>query len=164
MTDNAPTPAPKHGPYLDKSFPQIAKAQNNVVTQLKKVYPEVDLGRDLIELAMVRVSQINGCGACLSVHVPAARRAGVPQNKLDVLPAWRELDGYFSEQEYAALELAEEITLLPAGRRHADAPLRAMKVFAEEQVAALEWAIIHINTYNRISIFSGHPPVFRDEA
>ena len=158
MTETTPT----HGPYLDKFYPQVAKAQNNVITQLKKVYPEVDLGRDLVELCMVRVSQINGCAACLSVHVPAARKAGVHQNKLDVLPAWREIPDYFTEQEYAALELAEEITTLPPGRRHADAAVRACEFFAEEQVAALEWAIIHINTYNRISIMSGHPPVFRD--
>jgi alkylhydroperoxidase family enzyme len=33
--------------------------------------------------------------------------------------------------------------------------------FTEEQVSALEWAIVLINAYNRISIGSGHPPVPR---
>ena len=40
----------------------------------------------------------------------------------------------------------------------ADAVADATEVFSPEQVAALEWAIILINSYNRISIGSGHPP------
>lgn len=148
----------EHGPYLDKFFPEVYSALGKTNGQLKKVYQDVDLSADLIELALVRASQLNGCSACLSIHVPRARRAGVSQNKLDVLASWRETDA-FSPYERAALELAETITLMPAGVRKADAPVKAMEIFTEEQVAALTWAIIMINTYNRISIFSGHPPV-----
>lgn len=146
------------GPYLDKFFPEVYSALGKVNGQLKKVYADVDLSADLLELALVRASQLNGCSACLSIHVPRARRAGVSQTKLDVLASWRETDA-FSPHERAALELAETITLMPPGVRKADAPLKAMEIFTEEQVAALEWAIIMINTYNRISIFSGHPPL-----
>ncbi|WIM67169.1 carboxymuconolactone decarboxylase family protein [Corynebacterium breve] len=148
-----------HGPYLDKFFPAVYRAQSGVVAHMNKIYPEVDLPESLIELVSVRASQLNGCSACLSIHAPAARRAGVSEGKLDILPSWRESPDYFSEQELAALDLTEELTLLPPGRRHADAALRACKVLAEEQVAALEWAIILINTFNRISIASGHPPM-----
>ena len=38
------------------------------------------------------------------------------------------------------------------------AALAGDKQLPPEQVAALEWAIILINSYNRISIGSGHPP------
>lgn len=145
-------------PNLATFYPEVFKAQGKVIGQLRKVYPEVDLSEALVELVSVRVSQLNGCAACLATHVPGALKAGVEQDKLDVLPAWRELLGYFSEQEYAALELAEEITLLPRGNRHSEAARKACGVFAEEQVAALEWAIIMINAYNRISIMSEHQP------
>lgn len=156
MSDSTPA----HGPYLDKFFPEVYKSLNKVAGQIRKIYPDVDLSTALIELISVRASQLNGCAACLSIHVPAARRAGVSEAQLDVLPAWREVD-LFDDQEKAALELCEELTLLPPGRRHADAAVRAGRYFAEEQVAALEWAIIMINTYNRISIASGHPPLRR---
>ena len=148
----------EHGPYLDKFFPEVYSALGKANGQLKRIYQDVDLSPDLIEIALVRASQLNGCSACLSIHVPRARRAGVSQNKLDVLASWRETDA-FTPHERAALDLAETITLMPAGTRKAAAPVKAMEIFTEEQVAALEWAVIMINTYNRISIFAGHPPV-----
>lgn len=123
-----------------------------------KAIAEVGIDTQLVELAYVRASQINGCAACLSVHVPEALKAGVSQEKLAVLPAWREID-VFSQKERAALDLAEELTSLPSLQRNGDAVVRALEVFTDEEVAALEWAIILINTYNRISIASGHPPV-----
>lgn len=123
-----------------------------------KAIAEVGIDTQLVELAYVRASQINGCAACLSVHVPEALKAGVSQEKLAVLPAWREID-VFSQKERAALDLAEELTSLPSLQRNGDAAVRALEVFTDEEVAALEWAIILINTYNRISIASGHPPV-----
>lgn len=146
-----------HGPYLDRFFPEVYSALGKVNGQLRRVYKDVDLPPELLELALVRASQLNGCTACLSVHVPRARRAGVSQEKLDVLASWRETDA-FTPHERAALDLAETMTTMPAGVRKSAAPLKTMEIFTEEQVAALEWAIILINTYNRISIFSGHEP------
>ncbi|ANE04597.1 carboxymuconolactone decarboxylase family protein [Corynebacterium crudilactis] len=144
-----------HGPYIDKFFPEPYKNMLELTKTLRKIYPDVDLPTSLIELINVRVSQINGCGTCLSVHVPAARKAGVPEKKLDALAAWQMVDE-FSEQEKAALQLAESLTLLNSREGHLAARI-ACDVFAEEQVAALEWSIIAINAFNRISIASGHP-------
>lgn len=145
----------QHGPYIDKFYPEPYKQLVEVSKTLKKIYPEVDLPESLIELISVRVSQINGCGTCLSIHVPAARRAGVPEKKLDALPAWRMVDEYTAEEK-AALQLAESLTLLDRNEGHL-AARTACSVFAEEQVAALEWSIIMINAFNRVSIASGHP-------
>ena len=113
----------RKAPYLDKFYPDVYKALTDVSRKLNMLYPDVELPKSLIELVAVRVSQINGCGTCLSIHVPAARKAGVPDNKLDALPA--------------------------------------CQIFAEEQVAALEWSIIMINAFNRVSIASGHPLLSR---
>lgn len=150
---------PDHGPYLDKFFPDVYKAMLVPGDLLEKIYPEVDLEPELVELVLVRVSQMNRCAMCLSVHVPKARKAGVSQRKLDLLPAWREARGVFSDRERAALGLAEVLTDLPHDRNNSEAAIKACDVFAEEQVAALEWAIVRINAFNRISIASGHPPL-----
>ena len=143
-------------PYLDKFYPDVYRSLNDVNKKLRMIYPDVDIPTSLIELISVRVSQINRCGTCLSIHVPAARKAGVPESKLDALPAWRMVSD-FTEQEKVALDMAETLTLLPQGTDNSRVGAEACDVFAEEQVAALEWAIIMINAYNRISIASGHP-------
>ncbi|QUY63447.1 Alkyl hydroperoxide reductase AhpD [Gulosibacter molinativorax] len=116
---------------------------------------EAGVGRDLVELVNVRVSQINGCARCLSAHVPAAFEAGVGHAKLHLLPTWREAS-LFTEVERAALEIAELVTRLPgaaAGAAHSagrDAGL------TDEQITAIEWIAISIGAFNRISIMSGH--------
>ena len=116
-----------------------------------------DAGLDsaLLELVNVRVSQINGCAACLSAHVPAARKAGVPEKTLDVLPAWRELDG-FTPRQRAALGLAEALTRLDSVAGKEAAQEQALAEFTAEQVSALEWTIVLINAFNRVSIASRH--------
>lgn len=113
------------------------------------------LNDGLLELVNVRVSQINGCAACLSSHVPAARKAGVSQRRLDLLPAWRDLDA-FGDQERAALRLAETLTRLDDTRERAEAVAAAAEFFDADQIAALEWTIVLINSFNRVSIASHH--------
>lgn len=147
----------KHDPYLDKFFPDIFKSMVKVRNDVRALYSEVDLDPQLVELITVRASQLNRCTTCLSIHVPEARKAGVSQRKLDLLPAWRESRDVYSEQEMAALELCESLTRLPESVANNRSAITACGTFAEEQVAVLEWSIIMINTFNRISIASGHP-------
>src|SRR6478735_10947313 len=65
--------------------------------------------REIVELAKVRTSQIDGCAYCTAMHTADARAAGVSQIKLDLLPVWREA-GIFSEREIAALAWADALT------------------------------------------------------
>ncbi|MDY2941956.1 MAG: carboxymuconolactone decarboxylase family protein [Varibaculum sp.] len=144
-------------PYLEQALPEVYKAFGEVSALLKKTYVEVGLGADLIELVCLRASQLNRCPTCLSVHVPRALRAGVPQRKIDLLPAWRETNGEYTAQELAALALTETITLVPEGVTNGPAGAAALQLFNTQQLAALEFAIMNINLHNRISIFSQHP-------
>ena len=156
--NQAEAAAPAHGPYLDKFVPEVYKDLVKATADLRKFYAEVDLQPQLTELVMVRASQLNRCGTCLSIHVPQARNYGVSQRKLDLLRAWREAGALFRDHEKAALELCERLTLLPDdGVSNGRAAIKACEVFHEEQVAALEWGIILINAFNRVSIASAHP-------
>ena len=56
----------------------------------------------LLELVKTRVSQINGCAYCLDMHTKDARAAGETEQRLYLLPAWRETT-FFSERERTAL-------------------------------------------------------------
>ena len=52
----------------------------------------------LVQLVLMRVSQINGCAFCLDMHSKDARAAGETEQRLYLLPAWRETTLY-SERE-----------------------------------------------------------------
>ena len=58
-----------------------------------------------LELVHLRVSQINGCSACVDSGAKAARKAGETEERLATVVAWREAP-YFSDAERAALALA----------------------------------------------------------
>ena len=122
---------------------------------------DAGLDEGLLELVNVRVSQLNGCAACLATHVPAARKAGISQRRLDLLPAWRELDE-FGEPERAALRVAETLTRLDDVQERNAAIEAAAQHFGHDQLAALEWAIVLINAFNRVSIASHHQPRIDD--
>ncbi len=116
----------------------------------------IDVG--LIELINTRVSQINGRHTCLSIHVPAARKAGVERLKLDVLAAWRE-SHIFDDRERAAPLIAESLTNLDVPVDRDEIAAEAARHLSTEQIAAVEWIATMINAFNRISIASNHPTV-----
>ncbi|QUX31863.1 hypothetical protein KGD83_20150 [Nocardiopsis akebiae] len=86
----------------------------------------------------------------------AAREAGVRQSAPDVLPAWREA-GLFTDQQRAALELAESLTVLDPTVDRQAVNARAASRLTTAQISAVEWTTTLINAFNRISIASGHP-------
>ena len=148
----------KELPDLNTIFPDVAAALGNLSNTLRPYYEKLGLELTLIELICLRSSQLNGCARCISVHVPKALKAGVPQRKIDILPAWREAGDLYTTQEKAALELTEQLVGLPKGRRNSAASEAALTFFTPEQLAAIEWCIIAIDANNRVSIASHHPP------
>ena len=72
---------------------------------------EFGLDKEIVELAKLRVSQINNCAFCLQIHLNVSRKLGVAQEKLDLVATWHEA-GIFSERECAALAWAETLTRL----------------------------------------------------
>src|SRR5699024_11246088 len=81
-------------PFLDKTHPETYKALAGVTRHVRRAERAAGLSRALTELVNVRVSQLNGCPACLRVHVPAARRAGSSELQLDLLPSWHDAELY----------------------------------------------------------------------
>ena len=99
----------------------------------------------------MRVSQISGCAYCLDMHAPEARAAGVSQQKLDVLAAWRESPA-FDARERAALGWAEALTRIEAtGASDADYDALAAE-FTEQERAEVTFVITSMNTWNRFAV------------
>lgn len=109
------------------------------------------LEKTLTELVKLRVSQINGCAFCLKIHLGAARKAGVPQDKLDLLAAWPDA-GVFSERERAALAFAEDLTILQGEPASDEAWEMLLEQFSQDEALFLTVTIGAINAWNRIGI------------
>ncbi|WP_308493395.1 carboxymuconolactone decarboxylase family protein [Microbacterium terrisoli] len=148
-------------PYLDKVAPEAWKAASALSASVTDNASRMGLSVAETELVKVRASQINACMFCLDLHAREARNAGIPQQKLDLLPAWRE-STLFTDREAAVLAVAEAATRLPLSEdSHADLDM-ARGVLGDEAFAATEWLATTINLFNRISILSEHPVRPRD--
>ncbi|MGO1434417.1 MAG: carboxymuconolactone decarboxylase family protein [Canibacter sp.] len=143
-------------PFLDKSEPTVWTAAGKFSASVKTAAQERGLSLTELELIKVRASQLNECAYCLDLHTREARDAGVPQQQLDLLPAWREVD-IFNDRETAILAIAEAVTQLPLSEDARADLVAARQILGDEQFTAAEWVAIAINTFNRVSILSTHP-------
>jgi AhpD family alkylhydroperoxidase len=101
----------------------------------------------------LRVSQINGCGPCVDGGWRTSRKAGVTDERIFAVAAWRETP-YYTEAERAALALAEAVTRLsdradPVPDEIWDA---AARLYDERGLAALILMIATTNLFNRLNV------------
>src|ERR1700744_5218259 len=77
------------------------------VVELNKVSDSGGVPADTMEIVHLRVSQVNGCSAC----VASAARSKQSAERVATVAAWRE-GPYFNDAKRAALALAEAATRL----------------------------------------------------
>jgi len=105
-----------------------------------------------LELVHLRISQVNGCSACVDAGARTAKKGGETDERLFAVAAWREAP-YFTDAERAALALAEAATRL------ADRPdpvpdeiwAQAAEHYDERGLAALVLMIGVTNLFNRLN-------------
>ncbi|MGA9871545.1 MAG: carboxymuconolactone decarboxylase family protein [Rhodococcus sp. (in: high G+C Gram-positive bacteria)] len=148
-------------PHLDKVMPEAWKSAGAFSTGIRDATVSRGLTPHESELIKLRASQLNGCAYCLDLHSREARKAGLEQQKLDLLPAWRET-GVFDERERAVLAVAEAATVLPLTEESIADLSGARTVLGDDTFVAAEWVAVAINAFNRVSILSGHPVRPRD--
>ncbi|MBI2812408.1 MAG: carboxymuconolactone decarboxylase family protein [Candidatus Melainabacteria bacterium] len=102
--------------------------------------------RVLIEL---RVSQINDCSYCCSLHLEEAKKLQVSATKLDMLPQWRS-SALYSDEEKAALAWAEAVTRLHQGIEEIKQGL--FTYFSEREIVDITASISIMNALNRMAI------------
>jgi alkylhydroperoxidase family enzyme len=86
------------------------------------------------------------------MHSKDARAAGETEQRLHLLPAWRETRLY-SERERLALAWAEELTELASPEAVSDAlHEQARQHFDEEALVDLTLLVVAINSWNRINV------------
>ena len=109
-------------------------------------------------LMHLRASQINGCSVCAEMHSRELREAGVADEKIWTVGAWREAP-YFTHAERAALALAEAATRL--SDRSDPVPDEvwdeAARQYDQEALASLVLSITAINAWNRLNVTTRQP-------
>lgn len=130
-----------------KAAPGAMQAMMGIETYIKTC----GLEGSLVELVKMRASQINGCAFCLDMHSKDARENGESEQRLHLLPAWRE-SSLYSERERAALAWTEALTAI--AETHAPDPVyaQAREHFSDEELTNLTLLIAQINSWNRIAI------------
>ncbi|MCB1401033.1 MAG: carboxymuconolactone decarboxylase family protein, partial [Rhodobacteraceae bacterium] len=88
---------------------------------------------------------------CLNLHAPEALAAGISQQKLDVLSAWRE-SPVFDTKERAALGWAEALTRIEASGAPDSDYAALAAAFNEQERVELTLVITTINAWNRFAV------------
>jgi AhpD family alkylhydroperoxidase len=130
-----------------KTFPDGVKAMIGLEVAVRRS----GLEPLLCELVKLRVSQINGCAYCLDMHSKDARALGEDEQRLYVLAAWRDAP-FYSARERAALAWCEALTLLSQTGAPDDVYAELEAQFSLEEIAALTFAVVAINGWNRLAV------------
>jgi AhpD family alkylhydroperoxidase len=130
-------------------------AASRAMNALDDAVAGTPLDPKLRELIRLRASQINGCAYCVDMHSQDALRGGDSELRVHGVVAWRTAP-YYSAKERAALALTEAITLIADGVPE-DVYAEAEAQFEPPELAALIWAIVVINAWNRLAIPTGDP-------
>ena len=106
---------------------------------------------ELLELVKIRASQINGCAFCLDMHTKDARAMGETEQRIYLIPAWRETELY-TERERAALTWTEALTEIADDRVPDDVYAEVRPHFTDDELAFLTLAVVAINSFNRFNV------------
>ncbi|MEX1220483.1 MAG: carboxymuconolactone decarboxylase family protein [Idiomarina sp.] len=138
---------------LGKLEPNLYKAVVELDRLASEALTNAGVTEGFSHLLRLRASQINQCAFCVRLHARDALASGESSDRIAVLTAWKETE-YFTAKERAALELVEAITLISDGQLPDVIYEQAEKELSKEEVSAIEWLAIVINTWNRIAISS----------
>ena len=143
------------------NYAKTAPGAYRAMSQLEQYARTCGLEPSLIKLVKTRASQINGCAYCLDMHTKDARAAGESEQRLYVLPAWREAP-FYSERERAALEWTEALTLISEDHVPDYVYERVAPHFTEEELVNLTLVVATINAWNRFAIsFRSEPGAYQ---
>ena len=119
---------------------------------------ETGVSETILELVHLRASQINGCSFCVHLGTRTMRKAGETDERIDTVVAWRE-SPWFTEEERAALALAEAVTLTAHNPDPVSDELwdEVTDHFSEAEVGAILLHIAVTNVFNRLNAATRQP-------
>ncbi len=139
------------------SYSKTAPQATGILRNLESYVHDCGLEPEMLELVRLRASQLNGCAYCIDMHTKDARTNGESEQRLYGVSAWREAP-FYSERERAALAWTEAVTEVSKDRVPDEIYEGARKQFSEKELVDLTFAVITINSWNRLAISFRTPP------
>jgi AhpD family alkylhydroperoxidase len=136
-------------PRLD--YKTVAPGAYKAMFGLEQYLRNCGLDHGLLQLVVLRASQINHCAFCIDMHTKDLRAMGETEQRLYLLSAWREAP-FYSPRERAALAWTEAVTSLSPDYVSDAVYEEARKEFSEAELVNLTLAITAINSWNRLSV------------
>jgi len=144
-------------------YQSVAPGAVRAMMGLEEYVADADLEPSLLHLVKVRVSQMNGCAFCIDMHAKEARADGETEQRLYALDAWHETP-FYSDRERAGLAWAEAVTNVGESRVPDTVYETAREHFDEEELVALNVAVVAINGWNRFAVpFRTEPGTYDPE-
>ncbi len=141
---------------LLKVTADLLPLMNRLEKQISELAGAAGVTQGFAHLLRLRASQINQCSYCVRLHTRDALAAGESSDRISLVAAWRESE-YFTAKERVSLALVEAITLIADGQVPDALYQEATETLTQEELAAVEWIGVTINTWNRIAIASRTP-------
>lgn len=142
--------------HLSRTEPEAYKALEAFSSTVSEICAANGVDDRLKEIVMLRSSQLNGCAFCMRVHSDRGLKAGLTADDIAQIGVWRE-SGVFTERERAGLELAEAYVYITEGGIPDEVYDSVGSVLTEKEYAALSWACVSINAFNRVAIAGRYP-------
>lgn len=139
---------------IDKQHPELADELRLCAEHARQAALDAGLEHKTIELVNVLVSMRNRCPSGIDVHVQRAIDAGESAQRLTVLSSWAETT-LFTDFERAVFTIAELITELPTKPVLDVAYAPAAQALNSEEMSAVAWVSVAMNTLNRVTRICG---------
>lgn len=138
------------------SLYKLAPANLKAMLALSASVKESSLGKRLVEILNLRISQINGCGFCVDMHWRDLVRQDMDPRHINAVAAWREAP-FFSERERAALRWVEIVNNQPHSDASDDEYARVRAHFSETEVVELGYLVVAIKGWNMLNLSLRNP-------
>ena len=147
-----------------ENYARLAPAQSRALYQLQQEVDKSGIDRKLLDLILIRASQVNGCAFCIDMHTIDARAHGETEQRIYALNAWRE-GPFFEDRERAVLEFTESVTRVSETHVPDEVMEEMRKHFSDGEIVNITWAVVTINAWNRLAItFRAQPGQYKPAA
>jgi len=132
--------------YMEQS-PELTKKFLAFSQQLA----QGSIEQSIIDMVVLRASQMNGCTFCIDMHVKEAKIHGERELRVHHVAGWRE-SNLFVPRERAALAWTEALTKLADGGVPDELYERVRTQLSEKELSDLTFVIMSINGWNRANV------------
>jgi AhpD family alkylhydroperoxidase len=129
-------------------YARVAPEAVRAMKALQDYVNATGLEHSLLELVKLRASYMNGCAYCVDMHTKDSRAAGETEQRLYMVPVWREAP-FYTDRERAALAWTEAVTRVDVSDAEYE---HALVHFTEKELVELTMAVVAINGWNRLSV------------